>query len=683
MAALAAFALGKLDAPAAETIHNHLADCADCRTVVETTPNDTLMGLFQKVAAMPGDTPSLGASMQTGTWSVPNPVFDASELPPELRDHPRYRIVRKLGQGGMGAVYLAEHKMMERVVAIKVIAAGFVDSPEAIERFQREVRAAAKLEHAHIVRAYDADQAGSAMLLAMEFVKGRTLAEVVARRGPLPVAYACQCVRQAAHGLQHAYENGMVHRDIKPQYLMLAEKGTVKILDFGLAKLISERVSRPGLTGEDIVMGTPEYMAPEQARDTASADIRADIYALGCTLFYMLTGRPPFTGATALEIVTKQVVDAPQQVTDLRPEVPAALADLIGRMLAKKPQERPQTPREVADGLKAFTKKTAQGVSLALPAVGSPFADIVAGPSSPFMARRRGRHSRWPLPVAAGAIMTAIVVATVIWLKTSDGYVLVEVPDGAQVQVDGEVITAQPYRITVDAKDRKLVVLKDGVEIHSESISIKDKGRTIVATMVAAPQILVQAPATAPQFVPLFNGKDLDGWARRDGEWRVQDGLLFGQGIGIGHPTTLATVRNDFRNFHFRARFLHLDNKMCFINVRHGPSDDKISAYRIAIGGGGGTNEAATRGSIKRVEGEKHPTWGSADSPALASHIGRNVRFDLEIVAEDAVIRTLVNHVQVAEYRDMKEPFRTGRISVTCRGDAAIQIVSIDIKELP
>src|SRR5207237_1919594 len=120
MSVLAAFALGKLDAPAAETIHDHLAGCADCRTVVETTPNDTLMGLLKKAAVMPGDTPSLGASMLTGTWSVPTPVFDASELPPELRDHPRYRIVRKLGQGGMGAVYLAEHKMMERVVAIKV-----------------------------------------------------------------------------------------------------------------------------------------------------------------------------------------------------------------------------------------------------------------------------------------------------------------------------------------------------------------------------------------------------------------------------------------------------------------------------------------------------------------------------------------------------------------------------------
>src|SRR5207244_474202 len=143
-------------------------------------------------------------------------------------------------------------------------------------------------DHPNIVRAYDADTAGGAMLLAMEFVPGRSLADVVHSKGPLPVAYACQCVRQAALGLQHAHEQGMVHRDIKPHNLMLSDKGVVKVLDFGLAKVVSERLSQPGLTGQNMVMGTPDYMAPEQVRNTAAADIRADIYALGCTLFYLL-----------------------------------------------------------------------------------------------------------------------------------------------------------------------------------------------------------------------------------------------------------------------------------------------------------------------------------------------------------------------------------------------------------
>ena len=281
--ALAAFALGKLGPAAAETVTTHLAGCADCRMVVESTPDDALMSLLKNTAPVGGNTQSV-ASILSGT-SPSNQPLDEAELPQELRNHPRYRIVRKLGHGGMGAVYEAEHKLMERIVAVKVIAANFVDSPGAAERFQREVRAAAKLDHVNIVRAFDADQAGSSMLLAMEFVKGRTLADVVTKKGPLPVADACHCVRQAALGLQHADDHGMVHRDIKPHNLMLTDKGVVKILDFGLAKLASERASRAGLTGRDVIMGTPEYMAPEQARNTAAADIRADIYAWAAPCF--------------------------------------------------------------------------------------------------------------------------------------------------------------------------------------------------------------------------------------------------------------------------------------------------------------------------------------------------------------------------------------------------------------
>jgi hypothetical protein len=477
VSALAAFALGKLDAPAAETVHNHLAGCPDCRTVVETTPSDTLVGLLKKAAARPGDTASLVASVMKGTLSVPNSDFDVAALPAELRDHPRYRILRKLGEGGMGAVYQAEHRMMERVVAIKVIAANLVDSPEAIERFQREVRAAAKLEHANIVRAYDADQAGGAMLLAMEFVKGRTLAEVIAAKGPLPVAYACQCVRQAALGLQHAADHGMVHRDIKPQNLMLTEKGVVKILDFGLAKLVSERLSRPGLTGKDMVMGTPEYMAPEQARDTASADIRADIYALGCTLYFLLTGRPPFGGATAIELITKHVMDAPPRVTDLRPEAPAALADLIGRMLAKDPAERPQMPREVAKALAPFAKPTA-----AVTGIGDRGPSIT-GVTESSESRTPPRRRLW-FATAAGVAIVAVIAAAVVLLKTPDGYVEIDVPDNYEVRVNGATVTVKqpgsgPIQVKVNKDKKTVTVLKDEVEVESKELTLNDKGKMV------------------------------------------------------------------------------------------------------------------------------------------------------------------------------------------------------------
>jgi formylglycine-generating enzyme required for sulfatase activity/tRNA A-37 threonylcarbamoyl transferase component Bud32 len=543
---LAAFALGKLDAPAAETIHDHLAGCSDCRTVVETTPNDSLLAVLRNAT---GNTPAPMASPLTGTQRVSNPSVDEAELPPELRDHPRYRIVRKLGQGGMGAVYEAEHKIMERVVAVKVISSGFVDSPAAAERFQREVRAAAKLDHANIVRAYDADHAGSTMLLAMEYVKGRSLAEVVASKGPLPVAYACQCARQVAQGLQHAADSGMVHRDIKPQNLMLTEKGVVKILDFGLAKLVSERKSQAGLTGAGMIMGTPEYMAPEQARDTAAADIRADIYSLGCTLFFLLTGRPPFAGGTAIEILTRQVIDAPPRVTDVRPEVPSHLADLIARMLSKDPAERPQTPKEVAKALAPLTKKatpTAPDVELA----------TSAAALQPLAARHRPRW-RLPTAVAAALLAGALVVGLLMMLKTKDGIVTLTVdPPDANVEVAEGAITVrprgenEPYTIKVAEGGGKLRISKEGFTVETPDVTLSQKGTTLKVSLQPLPPSPVAripfpvkpnateppspiAPAPAGDgFVSLFNGKDLTGWYVENGDarqWGLEGDAIVGR----------------------------------------------------------------------------------------------------------------------------------------------------------
>jgi tRNA A-37 threonylcarbamoyl transferase component Bud32 len=559
VADLAAYALGKLDFPAAETVNDHLAGCLDCRTVVETTTNDPLLDLLRQP---PGDTPAPAATPLTGTQRVSNPSFDESELPPELRDHPRYRIVRKLGQGGMGAVYQAEHKIMERVVAVKVISSGFVDSPAAAERFQREVRAAAKLDHANIVRAYDADHAGRTMLLAMEFVKGRSLAEAVASKGPLPVAYACNCIRQAAQGLQHAADSGMVHRDIKPQNLMLTDKGVVKICDFGLAKLVSERKSQAGLTGAGMIMGTPEYMAPEQARDTAAADIRADIYALGCTLFFLLTGRTPFGGGTAIEILTRQVMDAPPRVTDLRPEVPSHLADLIGRMLSKDPAERPQTPKEVATALGPLTKRatpTAPDVELATSA---------AALQPPAARRPRGLVL---VTVAAAALVAGVLLAgIVLTLKTKDGIVTLAVdPPDAKVEVAEGSITVrprgdnEPYTIKVAEGGGKLRISKAGFEVTSKEVTLSDKGQRLTVTLTPSkpppPRLPTQAAAAAA-FVPLFNGKDLTGWIVDGGDpnaWEVADGELVARAPEQYVSATngyLLTERN-YSDFVLRCQF--------------------------------------------------------------------------------------------------------------------------------
>jgi eukaryotic-like serine/threonine-protein kinase len=286
---LAAFGLGKLDDAEAEAVHRHLEECDACRSAVAGLEDDTLATLV-RAAATPPD------GIFTAAAPVPTAADVAEEVavPAALAGHPRYRVQTLLGRGGMGAVYRAEHRLMERTVALKVISRELMDRPAVVERFRREVKAASRLTHPNIVQAYDAEQAGDTHFLVMECVEGTTLARLVAERGPLPAAEACDYVRQAGEGLQHAYEHGMVHRDIKPHNLMVTAAGRVKILDFGLARLGSEIGPADAVTASGMVLGTADYIAPEQADDPHAADTRADVYSLGCTLYFLLTGHPPF-----------------------------------------------------------------------------------------------------------------------------------------------------------------------------------------------------------------------------------------------------------------------------------------------------------------------------------------------------------------------------------------------------
>jgi RND family efflux transporter MFP subunit len=304
----------------------------------------------------------------------------STEIPADLATHPRYRLTELLGAGGMGAVFKAEHLLMKRTVAVKVIDRALFTDPAMAGRFGREMEAAGKLTHPNIVHAYDAEGVGDTHFLAMEYVEGVSLAKLLTQRGPLPVAEACSYIRQAAFGLQHAHERGMVHRDIKPQNLMVTSDGQVKILDFGLARFVLEAAPAGALlasttddaavialqdtrleplTQAGTVMGTPAYIAPEQARDPHTADIRADIYSLGCTLYDLLTGRPPFPEGTAGRQVISHLREAPRSLTELRPEVPRELAQVVEKMLAKDPARRYQAPAAVAAALAPWAKGAA------------------------------------------------------------------------------------------------------------------------------------------------------------------------------------------------------------------------------------------------------------------------------------------------------------------------------------
>lgn len=272
-----------------------------------------------------------------------------------------YRILDRLGAGAMGQVFKALHVNMDRLAALKIIPRDLVSNPLTLGRFYREVRAIAKLSHPNIVTAFEVNQAGRTHYLAMELVNGIDLARLVQQSGPLPIPNACEYIRQAAVGLQHAHEKGLVHRDIKPGNLMVSrlspdEPPVIKILDFGLARFESESDHGGRLTQLGKIVGTVDYIAPEQAQNARTADIRADIYSLGCSLFYLLTGEPPFAGEDAVERISARILGDAPLVRRSRPEVSPALEQLLAKMMARNPQERYQTPGEAAKALGPYTE---------------------------------------------------------------------------------------------------------------------------------------------------------------------------------------------------------------------------------------------------------------------------------------------------------------------------------------
>lgn len=295
----------------------------------------------------------------------------------------KYKVLTLLGTGGMSHVYLAEHVNMQRQVAIKVLPKSRINDSSYLARFYREAKAAAALVHPNIVHAYDVDNQGDTHYLVMEYVQGLDLQHLVKRHHPLPYEAVADYMRQAADGLAHAHKVGLIHRDIKPANLLVDLQGTVKVLDLGLARFSGDDQASLTIAHDENVLGTADYLAPEQAVNSHSVDHRADIYSLGCTFYFALTGHPPFPEGTLPQRLMKHQTEEPASILKQRPDAPKELVAICMRMMAKQPDKRFQTAADVSRALTSWSATAGkQGAKGPFPP-GIPAASATAGETAP------------------------------------------------------------------------------------------------------------------------------------------------------------------------------------------------------------------------------------------------------------------------------------------------------------
>lgn len=516
---------------------------------------------------------------------------------PEALSIGPYLLVDKLGQGGMGSVYRARHKSMERVVALKVLRRREELSAEMLKRFKREILAAAKLTHPNIVTAFDAGEQRGIHYLVMEYVSGDDLQSRLKREGPLSVADAVACVKQVAVGMQYAHNQQVVHRDIKPGNLLLTPEGQIKILDLGLAKLLSEqtldRAVASELTADGTLMGTVDYLSPEQSLDTKLADARSDVYSLGCTLYTLLAGQPVYPTGTVVQKILAHRDGPIPCLRDIRPDVPEALDDLLQEMLAKSPADRPQTMDHVAERLRALqvaerladtvpqltdtgqlgqelvdTRTAAAVETLAgsgaelLQSAKNAGASATLSSTSRRVARRRRSNGAWWL--TAGALLLG---GLVLWGMSTSGWVaekpspttarviLIFQPNdfediaGAEIWIDQQLRgrvqqIRQAFDLPGDSVSHEIEVRRAGYEsfVHNVSanastvtelpIQLRKSVTTPITPLDGMAESSLVPAATEPQ--PIGNS---DSTRVEDASARLPDNALAGQTDQIANTT--------------------------------------------------------------------------------------------------------------------------------------------------
>jgi serine/threonine protein kinase/Leucine-rich repeat (LRR) protein len=470
------------------------------------------------------------------------PYLAPPEGPNEIGRLGTYRVVRLLGSGGMGAVFQAEDMALGRTVALKVMKPEIADLAEARDRFLREARAAAALEHENVITIYQVGEERGVPFLAMPWLKGMSLEDRLRKSGPLPPTVVARLGRQVANGLAAAHDRGLIHRDIKPANLWLEElagqapgaapRYRIKVLDFGLARSVRDEAH---LTQSGAILGTPAYMAPEQARGER-VDHRCDLFSLGVVLYRMCTGRPPFDGPSTMAVLTSLAMDTPPQVRELNPAVPPSLADLITALLSKDPAQRPPSAREIANRLQAIERDMAAqkagdpsnlGIASSTRSQSESLHAASTIGTSPIRLPAPARSSRRPLIAAAVALATLLPLGyffggQIIRVATDKGQIVIEVDDPkAEVTVKegGAVIQDKTGQrtITLAAGPHKLeVTIKDSAgesRFFTKALTLSRGGKTVINVR--------QELAAVPAAKPVSAG---DAAVRQAAEWALSLG---------------------------------------------------------------------------------------------------------------------------------------------------------------
>jgi eukaryotic-like serine/threonine-protein kinase len=472
-----------------------------------------------------------------------------------------FRLLGVLGRGGMGVVYRAEHETMRRAVALKLLSSAALADSVAAARFRKEVEAAGRLDHPNIVRATDAGEYDGGLYLAMDLIDGVDLSRTINRLGPVRLADACELMRQAALGLQHVHEHGLVHRDVKPSNLMLGLDGRLRLLDLGLAKFVAE-AARSELTTTGAFLGTVDYMAPEQALDARAASIRSDLYSLGCTLYKLLTGEVVF-GLPRFETCRQRerahAEESPPWLRHRRPDAPPELEALLLRLLAKDPKGRPAEPAEVAAALEPFAHGS-DLPGLAAAALGRPDPPDVATPSHLETFRSPGnrltpRGAVAPSPAARSPARRLVALAAVVAATLALG-VRLALPDRKESVADRKFLP----NVWVPLLDRKPEPVLWPADPNSGSrwdydarkrsvwVSCVDDGAALMLGRLDEPNFRLKVVMLQPQ----FDGYAGVFWGFRDDP--KDAGRVAFHSVGVGYLRGPGVGSHCLERRHFNVR---------------------------------------------------------------------------------------------------------------------------------